>query len=172
MGHDDVVVLDGGFPAWERAGYPIETGAPQKRMERHFTPRVRRDLVRDITDVRAAIETGRTQILDARPKERFEGAAAEPRAGMRSGHMPGAVNVPLAALTENGLMRSREDLEHVFAERGVATNNPVVCSCGSGVTAAVIALALARLGRWDAPIYDGSWSEWGSRQDTPVVTGA
>lgn len=172
MGHDDVVVLDGGFPAWEAGGYPIETGAPQSRMERHFTPRVRSDLVRDIADVRSAIETKRTQILDARPKERFEGTAAEPRAGMRSGHMPGATNVPLAALLQNGVMRSREELAQVFAERGVATDAPIVCSCGSGVTAAVIALAIARLGRWDAPIYDGSWSEWGSREDTPVVTGA
>src|SRR6185436_3315394 len=112
------------------------------------TPRVRSDLVRDIADVRSAIETGRAQILDARPKERFEGAAAEPRAGMRSGHMPGATNVPLSALLEDGVMRSRDELKRVFSERGVVTDAPVVCSCGSGVTAAVIALALARLGRW------------------------
>ncbi|WP_395648239.1 3-mercaptopyruvate sulfurtransferase [Terricaulis sp.] len=173
MGHEDVVVLDGGFPAWERGGYPIETGPPQTRMERHFTPRMRSDLVRDINDVKRLVETdGRMPLLDARPAGRFSGETPEPRAGLRSGHMPGARSVPFSALLDqNGVMRSKEDLAHVFAEAGADASKAAVCTCGSGVTAAVVALALARLGRWDAAVYDGSWAEWGGREDTPVVTG-
>jgi thiosulfate/3-mercaptopyruvate sulfurtransferase len=172
MGHDEVFVLDGGFPAWERGGHEIETGPPRARQERHFTPRVRNDLVREIADVRRAIDA-KAQILDARPAARFRGEAAEPRAGMRSGHMPGAHSVPIATLlNETGLLKSREELQRVFVDAGADPSQPAIASCGSGVTAGVIALALARLGRWDAAVYDGSWSEWGSRDDTPVVTGA
>ncbi|MES1198625.1 MAG: 3-mercaptopyruvate sulfurtransferase [Pseudomonadota bacterium] len=171
MGHEDVAVLDGGFPAWQTAGYPIETGPPDKRMERHFTSRFRADLVRDLKDMRWAVETGRQLILDARPSDRFAGKAAEPRPDLRSGHMPGAHNIPVATLvTPEGFMRPRAELEQVFAAEGVSGKSPVVCTCGSGVTAAVIALALARIGRWDAPIYDGSWAEWGAQNDTPVAT--
>lgn len=170
MGHEDVVVLDGGFPAWEAGEYPIETGAPQSRQERHFTARFRADLVRDLADVRRAVESG-DLILDARPAPRFRGEAAEPRAGLKSGHMPGALSVPSGSLTNNGFMRAPEELRALFADAGVDARAPV-CSCGSGITAAIIALALARLGRWDAAVYDGSWAEWGSRDDTPVVTGA
>jgi thiosulfate/3-mercaptopyruvate sulfurtransferase len=169
MGHEDVVVLDGGFPAWEAAGFPIEDGAPTPRGERHFTVQFRADLVRDLSDVRRALDTG--AILDARAAPRFAGEAAEPRAGLKSGHMPGARNVPFGALIDNGLMRSRDELAGVFAAAGADTNRPAICSCGSGITAAVIALALARLGRWDASVYDGSWAEWGGRDDTPIVTG-
>lgn len=172
MGHEDVAVLDGGFPAWERGGYPIETGPPQHRMERHFTARLRADLVRDIGDVRRIVERGGASILDARPAPRFRGEAPEPRAGLKSGHMPGAKSVPSSVLVdETGHMKSREDLARIFSEAGHDPAQPAVCSCGSGVTAALIALALARLGRWDAPVYDGSWAEWGSRDDTPIATG-
>lgn len=171
MGHDDVFVLDGGFPAWERGGYPIETGAPATRQERHFTARVRSDLVRDITDVRRGIDA-HAQILDARPAGRFLGEAPEPRAGLKSGHMPGARSVPSSSLQDaNGMLKSRDDLAHIFTEAGADPSQPAICSCGSGVTAAIIALALARLGRWDAAIYDGSWAEWGGRDDTPIVSG-
>lgn len=173
MGHEDVAVLDGGFPAWERGGYPIETGPPQTRTERHFTARVRSDLVRDLAEVRRAIEGGGCTILDARPAPRFRGEAPEPRAGLRSGHMPGAKSVPSSALVnENGSLRSTEELRRIFADAGAAPSQPAICTCGSGVTAAIIALALARLGRWDASIYDGAWAEWGARDDTPVTTGA
>lgn len=171
MGHDDVFILDGGFPAWERGGFPIEDGPPQSPRERHFTARMRTDLVRDIEDVRKRIKAG-APILDARPAPRFRAEAAEPRAGLRGGHMPGALNVPFGSLTnENGELRSNAELENIFKTAGVDTHQSAVCSCGSGVTAAVIALALARLGKWDAAVYDGSWTEWGGREDTPIVTG-
>jgi len=172
MGHEDVVVLDGGFPAWEAAGYEIETGPPLARGERHFTARLRTDLVRDLGDMRRLVSAG-GPILDARPAPRFRGEAAEPRAGLRSGHMPGALNTPSAALVnEQGQLRSAEELAEIFAAAGADLKRPQNCTCGSGVTAAIIALALARLGRWDAAVYDGSWAEWGAQADTPVTTGA
>lgn len=173
MGHEDVVVLDGGLPAWERAGFEIETGPPTQRMERHFTPRVRSDLVRSLNDVRRTIEDKRVPVLDARPAPRFRGDVAEPRAGLKSGHMPGALSVPSGSLTnEDGSLKSSADLQAIFDKVGADVSHGAVCTCGSGITAAIIALALARLGHWDAAVYDGSWAEWGSRDDTPVVTGA
>lgn len=173
MGHEDVVVLDGGFPAWERAGHPIETGPPQQRMERHFTPRVRNDLVRDLADMRRLVTEARTPILDARPAPRFSGEAAEPRVGLKSGHMPGALSVPSGSLIdEAGSLKSADELRKIFADAGADVSQTAVCTCGSGVTAAIIALALARIGKWDAAVYDGSWAEWGSRDDTPIETGA
>jgi thiosulfate/3-mercaptopyruvate sulfurtransferase len=172
MGHEDVSVLDGGFPAWERGGFPIESGAPQTRTPRHFTPRFRADLVRDLADMRRAVEGGNPPILDARPGPRFKGEAPEPRAGLRSGHMPGAKSVPSGSLVDaNGSLKSADDLKLIFSEAGADTSQPAICTCGSGVTAAIIALALARLGRWDASIYDGAWAEWGALgDDAPVAT--
>lgn len=173
MGHEDVAVLDGGLPAWIAVDLPLEDGQPARRPQRHFTTQFRADLVRDLADMRRIIEAGGGQVLDARAPGRFRGEVAEPRPGLRSGHMPGARNVPFdALLNEQGLMRSREDLAQIFADANVDTGKPAICSCGSGVTAAIVALALARLGRWDASIYDGSWTEWGARADTPIVTGA
>jgi thiosulfate/3-mercaptopyruvate sulfurtransferase len=173
MGHDDVAVLDGGFPAWERGGYPIEEGTPQPPKERHFTARLRTDLVRDLSDMQRLVASGITPMFDARPGPRFRGEAPEPRAGLKSGHMPGAKSIPSGSLIdEHGMLRSREELERIFRDADADTTRPAVCSCGSGITAAVIALALARLGRWDAAVYDGSWAEWGAREDTAIVTGA
>jgi thiosulfate/3-mercaptopyruvate sulfurtransferase len=172
MGHEDVKVLDGGFPAWERAGYAVETTPPQQRMERHFTARFRADLVRDLGDMRRAVDTG-AQILDARPNPRFRGEAPEPRSGLKSGHMPGAHSVPSGTLVnEKGELRAREELAAIFKTAGAEPTQPAITTCGSGVTAPIIALALARLGRWDAAVYDGSWAEWGSKEDTPIVAGS
>lgn len=170
MGHQDVVVLDGGLPAWEAGGYPIEHGPPRARQERHFTVQFRADLVRDLADMRRAVETGAT-ILDARSEARFTGAAPEPRPGLRGGHMPGALNVPFSSLlTPDGFMKPVHELRAIFA--GLPAASAPICTCGSGMTAGIVALALARIGRWDAPIYDGSWTEWGGRDDTPIVSSA
>ena len=174
MGHNDVVVLDGGFPAWERAGLPIDSDPPLKPMERHFTARLHDDLVRTIGDMRKTVSGARAEtILDARPAPRFRGEVAEPRAGLRAGHMPKALSLPSSTLINgDGQLRSAEELKQVFAAAGADVSKPAVCTCGSGITASIIALALARLGRWDASVYDGSWAEWGAQADTPVETGA
>jgi len=173
MGHEDVVVLDGGFPAWERGGYPIETSSPQQRMERHFTVRFRSDLVRNLDDVQRIVVKGGAPIFDARPAPRFRGEAPEPRPGLKSGHMPGARSVPSGVLVnEQGFLKSEAELKQVLVDAGADTSRAAVCTCGSGVTASIIALALARLGRWDASVYDGAWAEWGGRDDTPIATGA
>lgn len=173
MGHEDIVVLDGGFPAWERGDYPVETGLPSRRGERHFTPRVRADLVRDFADMQKLVASAEgARILDARPAARFAGAAPEPRPGLRSGHMPGALSLPASSLVdEQGFMRDGPELKRLFSEAGAEFSQSPVCTCGSGITAAIIALALARLGRWDAAVYDGSWAEWGARADTAIVGG-
>jgi len=169
MGHDEVYVLDGGLPRWIAEGRPMDSG-PVASRARTFTPVFRPALVRDITQVQQALASG-GQVLDARARDRFQGTAPEPRPGLKSGHMPGARNTPHAELVENGSLRSRDDLVALFRGEGVDLDRPVITTCGSGVSASVIALALARLGKWDAPVYDGSWTEWASRVGSAIVTG-
>jgi len=171
MGFDQVAVLDGGLKAWRAAGHPLATGAPAPEPV-EISVRPQPQLVRALSDVQAAIEDSTVQILDARPAARFRGEAPEPRAGLRGGHMPGACNLPWNALVDSdGALRAPDDLRAAFAVAGINLDRPIIATCGSGVSAAVLALALARLGVDEVPIYDGSWSEWGGRLDTPVVTG-
>ncbi|WP_343315995.1 3-mercaptopyruvate sulfurtransferase [Brucella sp. BE17] len=170
MGAKNVVVLDGGFDGWKAAGYQV-TNEPTKIAPTLFSPNFNKSAVVDFVEMQEIVTERRSQIADARGAGRFTGQEAEPREGMRSGHMPGARNVPVTTLAQNGELKDLESLRKIFAEAGVDLTRPVVTSCGSGVTAAVITLALASLGHEDNRLYDGSWSEWGSRQHTPVVTG-
>lgn len=171
MGHEDVVVLDGGLPKWIAEGRPVTDRVPHPQ-ERHFTARLMSDLVRDYRQMERLIASPREQIVDARPAARFSGATPEPRPGLKSGHMPGAVNLPVSeVIAPDGTLKSAEALSKVFAAAGVDLGKPVVTTCGSGITASVLALALARLGVWRTPVYDGSWTEWGALPDAPIVTG-
>ena len=170
MGVEDVAVLDGGWNAWVEAGGEIDDAPPLLGTERHFTARVRSDLVKSYDQMRRIVETGGVQIVDARPKGRFEGAAPEPRPGLPSGHMPGALNLPASEVFgPDGRYLPEADLLARFRAAGVDPDKPVVTTCGSGVTAAMLALALARIGRWDTPVYDGSWTEWAQREGSPIT---
>lgn len=172
IGHTQVVVLDGGFLKWRADGLPV-TDDFALPFERHFTPRPNWSLVRSMADVGKAIESGSAQLVDARGAGRFAGTELEPREGLRSGHMPGAVNVPyLNLLRPDGTMKRPEDLAKIFADTGLDPKRPVIATCGSGVSACVPLLALAALGYRDTALYDGSWTEWASQADTPIVTGA
>ena len=172
MGHEDVAVLDGGLPAWLAEDRPTDDHDPQPG-ERHFSPRVASDLVRDLNQIKRVLDNGREQVVDARPAPRFKGEVPEPRAGLRSGHMPGALNVPVGSvIAPDGRMKSAEEIRAVFEDAGIDLKKPIVTTCGSGITASVLALALARTGKDRVGVYDGSWSEWGGRDDTAVVMGA
>jgi thiosulfate/3-mercaptopyruvate sulfurtransferase len=167
FGHDAVAVLDGGLPRWRAEGRPVESGQPVPR-PRRFTARLRRRLVRDLADVRANLTRRREQVLDARSRGRFDGTEPEPRAGLRAGHIPGSLNLPYDQLYQaDGTFLPSDELRRRFEAAGLDLDKPVVTSCGSGITASVLALGLYVLGR-DAAVYDGSWTEWGGRADTPV----
>ncbi len=162
MGHGDVAVLDGGFDAWRAAGGAVEDLPPHFQADRHFTVRPRRDLVKDIDQVKAALSGGSAQIVDARSAPRFRGEMEEPRPGLRKGHMPGSINVHYASIiARDGKLKSDAELKAAFAEAGVDLGKPIINSCGSGVTAAILALAQSIAGHDDGAVYDGSWSEWG-----------
>lgn len=172
MGKTDVAVLDGGFPKWRAEGHPVEDMPPALR-DRHMTVQRQAGLVKDVTQVAAAAKLGDHTIVDARSPGRFRGEEAEPRPGVRPGHIPGAVNVHYRSLlNEDGTMKSVADLMQIFALAGVDPDKPVITTCGSGVTAAILNLALERIGRRDHALYDGSWAEWGSYGDLKVATGA
>ncbi len=171
MGKFDVAVLDGGFPKWQAEGRPIEDLPPVVR-DRHMTVQRQNQMVKDVTQVAAASKLMDYEIIDARAPARFKGEAEEPRPGLRSGHIPNSKNVPFGTLlNDDGTMKSEADLRAVFNAAGVDLGKPAITSCGSGVTAAIINLALERLGRDNHALYDGSWSEWGMYDDLKVAKG-
>jgi thiosulfate/3-mercaptopyruvate sulfurtransferase len=171
MGKPDIAVLDGGFPKWQAEGRPVEDLAPLAR-DRHMTAQRQSHLVKDVTQVAQAAKLRDWQIVDARSPARFRGEEPEPREGLRAGHIPGSCNLHYRALlNDDGTMKDAAGLRAAFDAAGVALDKPVITTCGSGVTAAIVNLALARLGHDAHALYDGSWAEWGRYPDLAVATG-
>ena len=172
MGHDDVAVLDGGLPKWKAEARPVESDPPPKPQEKHFTARMQGDLVCDLDDMRRLCERGGAQIVDARSPERFHAIAPEPRPNARAGHIPGSLNLPYGAvLNPDGTLRTPEQIRQMFEFGQVDVNQPIVTTCGSGVTACILALGLATAGYERVAVYDGSWTEWSTAPDVPAATG-
>jgi thiosulfate/3-mercaptopyruvate sulfurtransferase len=171
FGATRVRVLDGGFDAWRREGRPIENGAVVRPRPATFQAGFNAQAVASFADISAIIADRSSQIADARGAGRFAGTETEPRAGLRSGHMPGARNLPFSALSNDGKLLPLNALREVLEASGIDLEKPVVTTCGSGVTAAVVTLALQSLGHADNRLYDGSWAEWGGRLDTAIETG-
>ena len=172
FGHEDVAVLDGGLKKWLAESRATEDGPALPRQERHFTARFKGSMVKDMKDVAAALKSGTAQVADARSGTRFRGEEVEPRPGVRAGHMPGANNVHYASLLNpDGTLKSPAEIEAAFTAAGVDLARPVITSCGSGITAAILTLGLTRTGTRDHALYDGSWTEWGGNPDAAVVTG-
>ena len=167
MGAPDIRILEGGGPKWRAEGRPLETGT-STRAPAIFTPRFHPELVRSFAEMQSTVAAGK-QIADARPAGRFAGRDPEPRPGLVSGHMPGATSVPSSDLVANGTLKPLSELKPIFDKAGLDLSQPIVTSCGSGVTASTLMLALRTAGARDVAVYDGAWAEWGGRTDTAIV---
>ncbi len=170
FGHRNVLVLDGGLPKWERDGFAIESGSVNVASQARFKPLLDASKVKNLHEVALAIASGTAQIADARSGTRFRGEEPEPRPGVRPGHMPSAANVHYASLLNaDGTMKSGADLRSAFENAGIDLSHPIITSCGSGVTAAILSLGLTELGVNNHSLYDGSWAEWGASDEAVVL---
>jgi thiosulfate/3-mercaptopyruvate sulfurtransferase len=170
FGAKHVMLLEGGLPRWVAEKRPVTNEVTARRVVT-FKPTFDEAMVLATKQVKAALDSGTSQVVDARPADRFRGDAPEPRPGVRAGHMPGSLNLPFPALVKDGVMAQPAAIDAAFAAAGIDPSKPVITSCGSGVSAAIVSLALELTGKPSAPIYDGSWAEWGSRKDTEIATG-
>ena len=166
-------MLDGGLPKWKAEGRPLD-GLPTMPRERHFTARMNATMLRDVGQLKSNVDSAREQVVDARSAGRFQGTDPEPRQGLRGGRIPNSYNVPYPALLDpdTKTFKSAEEIQAAFESAGVDLKRPIVTSCGSGVTACILALGLHLIGHRQVAVYDGSWTEWGGREDTPVMTDA